>query len=75
MGHGRRRESWLGISAIMAHMANMERDPNKRADPYTPGLFDIYDTRGELKRPRPETPAPPLSELLRAAGVKHNPGK
>lgn len=70
MAHGKQRDEWSRLSALLATLVNLHRDPKK--EPITPGQMDIFDTRGELKRPR-KTQTPPLSQLLAESGVQHRP--
>lgn len=44
MAEARGREAWAHTSAILALIANVNRDP-KRTRPYKPGDFDPYSAR------------------------------
>ena len=70
MAHGRSREQWSRLSVLLATLVNQNRDPKK--DPIMPGKMDIYNTRGELKKPVPQH-KPPLSVVLAASGAVHKP--
>lgn len=52
MSEGLGRERWAHTSAILALVANVNRDPKKRARPYKPDDFNPYRDRESKKRPR-----------------------
>lgn len=71
MYDGLNRHEWLGRSVMMAHLANINRGEKQK--PFKPGDFNIYDSRGRLRKPR-QAPKTPLSKVLEAAGIKKKGG-
>jgi len=69
MYQGANRDEWTRLSVLMALMANLNRDPKQRAEPFTPADFSIYDSRGRLKKPRKQIPIP-FGQMLKGMGLK-----
>jgi len=66
MAQARRSESWAHTARVMALIAEIHRDKNKRRHPYTPADFDPT-------QPKPQTVQPTATEQvmkLRAMFVK-----
>lgn len=66
MAKARDRDEWFRLSVLRADLANINRDPKERSQPYQPKDFDIYDSQGRLKRPK-KVVNPPLSKVIAAA--------
>lgn len=61
---GANRDEWTRLSVLLAHLANINRDP--KSDLLKPEVFDIYDKHGELKKPE-QVIKPTLKQVLRQA--------
>lgn len=55
MAHGRRREQWNHTAALMAMIAEVNRDAKKRPQPYQPA--DFHPMGGKRAKGLPLTPA------------------
>ena len=50
MAEGREEREWARTSALLALVANVNRDTKKRPKPYTPDEFNPYSTRNRNRR-------------------------
>ncbi|MBE3133285.1 MAG: hypothetical protein IMZ55_07410 [Acidobacteria bacterium] len=67
MAEGRDRAAWQHTSAVLAMMANANRDAKKHPRPFVPADFDPY-ARGRPKPRRPKRAAS-KSELSEAKAI------
>ena len=64
MAEARARAAWARTSAVLALIANVNRDPKKRR-PFTPADFDPYATQDRRKQATPLD----MNDLRRALGA------
>lgn len=68
MAKGRRAAEWESTSSVLAMLANVNRDPKNRPQPYQPHEFDpTHESKPAEKKPAPSAPISALKIFLSPA--------
>ena len=64
MADARGESQWVQTSAVLAMLANANRDPKKKPRPYQPNDFNPFARRAAKQRPLPPAPVSILKEIF-----------